>query len=183
MLDSQSAGWFFKRTQNHLPSQNTPTNSTWTIPQTVDSVSREPRFTKLAPSQCCKRCQRSNTGQKQALRTLGGATLPPASVSEYGIAYNFIDFLLLSNYSILPCIFQGNSVFCTIMLLFCKAILLWQHWWFWFFSKSRWLVSKGLSDKMIVIEIKCKIIFKAISHWKQFCFWRNNHFFFKAITL
>ena len=79
-------------------------------------------------------------------------------------------FLQLSNYSILPCIFQGNSVFCTIMLLFCKAILLWQHWWFWFFSKSRWLVSKGLSDTMIVIEIKFKIIFKAISHWKQFCF-------------
>ena len=149
MLDSQSAGWFSKRAQNHLPSQNTPTNSTWTTPQTVDSVSRVKR-----------------------------------SVAFLSVASNFIDFYSFLTIRFLLVFFKETVFFCTIMLLFYKAILLWQHWWFFFlFWKSRWLDSKGLSNKMIVIQINFKIIFKAISHWKHFCFLRNSHVFFKAITL
>ena len=140
-MDSQSAGWFFKRAQNTSPHK--------THLQTAQNdLTNLPRMSKL-----------------------------------YGIGSNFIDFYSFLTIRFWLVFFKETVFFCTIMLLFCKAILLWQHWWFWFFSKSRWLVSKGLSDKMIVIEINFKIIFKAISHWKQFCFLRNSHFVFKAITL
>ena len=108
-MDSQSAGWFFKRTQNtfphktHLQTALEPGAAIYqTRPQPVlQTVPGLPQQLSAALK------YRSKTSSKDSGRCHTASGLSQWVWDRLQLYW----FLQLSNYSILPCIFQGNSVF------------------------------------------------------------------------
>ena len=155
--DSQSAGRFFKRTLNISPHKITPTNSTWTTPETVDSknilsVSRAAkaqtvqitnsvvsRFTDLntvLPADRSSSSEDSEWGREMILCTSHLILYVMAAVvsrswvrlSPWAWTVKVPPLRGSASNSIWRAFRPTTVFFFTIMVLFCKAILLWHYW-------------------------------------------------------